>query len=168
MDGLAVLKERGLASPDRTCIVGWSYGGYEALYASMADPEAFACAASIAGVSDLITLLNSEKKDRTLSKEGFAQLVERIGDPKADKAMLAARSPARHPKALTKPLLIMHGKLDAVSPYEQSYDLMKALDDAGVEYEWRVFVDDHSLSAPGSTVQAMHKLEDFLSRHLKR
>ncbi len=43
----------GIADPERTCIVGWSYGGYAALMGAMREPDLYRCVVSIAGVADL-------------------------------------------------------------------------------------------------------------------
>lgn len=166
MDGVAYLVDRGLARPGNICIVGASYGGYAALYASMVEPEIFSCAVSISGVSDLPGLLDHERKDRTNSKEDFQFIVKQIGDPKADRAMLEARSPKRHPEKLTVPLLLVHGRYDQVVPYAQFTDLTSALNEAEVKYEWLVLNDGHNLAALTSKVQSMKKVDRFLNKHL--
>ena len=61
-DGVRALIEQGIADPKRVCIVGWSYGGYSALAGAAFTPELYACAASIAGISDLPDLLGFDFK----------------------------------------------------------------------------------------------------------
>ena len=168
MDGIAYLVDRGVATPGNICIVGASYGGYAALFASMTEPETFACAVSIAGVTDLPDLLEHERRDKGNSREDFQFVVKQIGDPKTDRALLEARSPARHPEKLTIPLLLIHGRFDQVVPYAQFVDLTNALNEADIKYQWMALNDDHNLASLSSRVQSMKKVERFLNTHLDR
>lgn len=168
MDGVKHLQSRGLATKGHACIVGASYGGYEALYSAMTEKEEFKCAVSIAGVSDLIDIVNYVRRGPGGNRDAFEQLKTRIGDPKKDRAKLIAKSPARNIEKLTTPLLIIHGKRDRIVPYAQSYDLMESLDKAEVKYEWRVFGDGHSFQRVGSHVLTLRSIESFLAKHLQK
>ena len=61
-DGLAWLAKNGVADPKRVCIMGYSYGGYAALWASVRNPDLYRCAISFAGVSDLPKQVESNQK----------------------------------------------------------------------------------------------------------
>src|SRR5262249_10639386 len=61
-DGVKKLIADGIADPKRVCIVGASYGGYAALSGATKTPELYACAASLAGISDLGELLKRESR----------------------------------------------------------------------------------------------------------
>jgi len=165
MDGIKYLQKKSLASPGHACIIGGSYGGYAALYAAMANPEEFKCAASIAGVTDLIDLINNAKKD---SKEAYNIRAERIGHPRHDGDNLVAKSPARNIDKFTTPLLFVHGRYDQIVPYKQSIKMMDALDEAKVDYERLTLNDGHAFEKLGSHVQTLRKLESFLKKHLDR
>src|SRR3569832_2385795 len=56
-DGVKKLIADGIANPKRVCIVGASYGGYAALAGAAFTPDIYACAVSVAGVSDLAEFL---------------------------------------------------------------------------------------------------------------
>ncbi len=163
IDGLTYVRDQGLIGSNKTCIMGTSYGGYVALYAAMTASDLFDCAISIAGVTDLPDIIEYA---RDTGRDEFAFAKKLIGDPRADKDILAARSPARHAKEISIPLLIIHGRLDNIVPYAQAKKLADALDAEDFEYEWFDVVDGHSFSRLGSTVQSMRRIERFLGEHL--
>ena len=63
-DGVKALIAQGIADPKRVCIVGASYGGYAALAGAAFTPDLYACAVSVAGVSDLPEMLAWKEKNR--------------------------------------------------------------------------------------------------------
>ena len=63
-DGTRWLLSNGYADPDRTCIAGWSYGGYAALMGAINHPDLYARAISMAGVTDLKDMITHIKKYR--------------------------------------------------------------------------------------------------------
>ena len=56
-DGVKKLITDGVADPKRTCIFGWSYGGYMSLAGATFSPDLYTCAAAFAGVYDLVGLV---------------------------------------------------------------------------------------------------------------
>ncbi len=61
MDSAKALVAEGKVDPKRVCIVGGSYGGYEAMYAAATEPDTFKCAVSFDGVSDLVGIVKFER-----------------------------------------------------------------------------------------------------------
>ena len=59
------------------CVIGGSYGGYFAMTASVQTPEMFKCFVSIAGISDLVVMVQGE--DRIADVDSNEHIV--IGDP---------------------------------------------------------------------------------------
>ncbi|CAA9506371.1 MAG: Prolyl oligopeptidase family protein [uncultured Sphingomonas sp.] len=55
-------RNRARSISKRVCVVGGSYGGYAAMWAATRNPERYRCAASIAGVSDLQSMLRYDRK----------------------------------------------------------------------------------------------------------
>ena len=94
-------RPRATSIPARTCIVGASYGGYAALAGAALHPEAYRCAAAIAGVSDLGLL--SVEQARLYGRDSGSMLEFRKmlgGAPSAKIARLVARAPdRRHPRS---------------------------------------------------------------------
>jgi dipeptidyl aminopeptidase/acylaminoacyl peptidase len=151
---------QGIGDPKRTCIVGWSFGGYAALMGAIKDPELYRCVASIAGVTDLRALTWQLKgyyggggtSDYTLGTE-------------ADE--LRAGSPIKSAKQLKAPVLMVHGKSDTQVEYDQSVRMNRALDDR--QKHELVLIDggDHSLSRFEWRKMLLTKLEAFLAENLK-
>src|SRR5215203_3930120 len=71
--------KEGYADPKKVAIMGWSYGGYAALVGATFTPDTFACAVSVVGPSNLVTLLASVPPYWEPLKKMFALRVEDEG-----------------------------------------------------------------------------------------
>jgi dipeptidyl aminopeptidase/acylaminoacyl peptidase len=150
----------GIADPARTCIVGWSFGGYAALMSAVRESSMYRCVVSIAGVADL----------RSLSRQASAfyggrQAVEYVlGD---DSAELKAGSPTRNADKITAPVLLIHGDDDVQANIDQSRRMARVLAAAKKKHELIVIKDgNHSLSRFEWRSTLYKSLEDFLAKHL--
>ena len=163
-DGLAWFIEEGITDPERVCVVGGSFGGYAALMGAVKSPDAFRCAVSFAGVSDIEMLLKESKRYSN------RKVVEKqIGDLKKDRNRLRATSPRLHAEKIQIPIMLAHGSEDRVVPIEQSEVMAKALDKAGKSFNFLVFDDgDHYLSKEEYRVRLFRMMDIFLARHLKK
>ena len=130
-DGYAHLLEAGLADPGEACIYGFSYGGYAALAAATLTPDLYQCVIDGAGISDLDAFLRWKRKEEGADSEAYEYWVEHIGDPSADKADIAAYSPARLADRITRPVLLLHGTDDGIVPFDQSERMAEAMEKAG-------------------------------------
>ena len=123
---MRALIDKGIADPKRVCIVGWSYGGYAALAGATFTPELYACAVSIAGVSDLPDDGRLRNQEPTaVNRTPLAYWRDHIGastDPQ-----VIAKSPARFARAVRAPILLIHGVDDTVVPISQSQHMARAL-----------------------------------------
>ncbi len=165
--GARALATIGWADPERTCIVGWSYGGYAALAAGALNPSQYKCVASIAGVSDLIDMLEQDRKQFGPDSLVYTYWKQLIGDPATDKAAIEAISPYKLAQNFVAPVLLIHGDEDTVVPVRQSRRMENALKDAGKEVTYlKINGDDHSLVANESRVQALSALGSFLRQHI--
>jgi len=119
---------QGVADPKRVCLVGESYGGYTALWGVIRNPERYRCAASFAGVTDWTRQLAYQSD--FLDRHDRPQWRERVrgADRKFD---LASVSPALNADKLTRPILLVHGKLDTTVPVAQYEAMHTALLKAG-------------------------------------
>jgi dipeptidyl aminopeptidase/acylaminoacyl peptidase len=165
LDGMAAVAALGDADPSRACIVGWSFGGYAALAGAALHPEAYACAASIAGISDL-GLLASELDTRYGGDSRASRALRReLAEPSA--GTLRAASPLYQVAAIRAPVLLMHGDRDTVAPYEQSRAMAGALTAAGKPVEFVTFPDQgHDLLKSAPRTRLLETLEVFLARNL--
>lgn len=167
-DGVVDLIKQGLADPKRICIVGASYGGYAALTGAVKTPELYACAAAIAGVSDLNLMIQNDLNDiqsDPLTRDWLETLV--AGDVN-DKAALDKVSPARQADRVRAPVLLIHGRDDTTVPFAHSETMRAALVAAGKPVDLvELAGEDHYLSKAATRIQMLTALDAFLARHLK-
>jgi dipeptidyl aminopeptidase/acylaminoacyl peptidase len=152
--------DQGIADPKRTCIVGWSFGGYAALMSAVRENELYKCVVSIAGVADLRALVNDEK--RFYGGRYRAQFS--IGSDAND---LKAGSPLRAVDRIKAPVLMIHGDDDVQVAYAQSERMARALKNANKKYELVIIKDgNHSLTRYEWRATLYSKLEEFLGQNL--
>jgi dienelactone hydrolase len=159
VDGARWAIQQGITDPQRVCIVGWSFGGYVALLGAQRNPDLFQCAVDIAGVSDLGLLID----------EGYpfinSDAIKKQIGVNAEK--LKHDSPHLHAEAFKVPLLMLHGKMDAQVPFEQSEVMDKALTRAHVAHRFAVVPEaDHQFSQVKDRATLLKETEGFLAEHL--
>jgi dipeptidyl aminopeptidase/acylaminoacyl peptidase len=166
-DGANAMIKMGWVDPERVCIVGWSYGGYAALAGGASTPDLYKCVASVAGVSHLREMLNTERKENGARAAAVTYWQKLIGDPGKDGAAIDAASPALHADRFKAPVLLIHGASDTVVPIRQSVMMNDALKGAGKSVQFiRVAGDDHSLVDNNSRRQVLTALADFLKTYI--
>jgi dienelactone hydrolase len=155
---------KGMADPKRVGIMGASFGGYSTLMGLIRTPDLYRCGVNIAGVTEWASIL---RHGGSLSPTSYAFSVDRIGDPKKDAEALKAISPVYHVDKIQAPLLIVHGRDDAVVPYEQAKDLVAALDKAGKSYELIAkFNEPHGIYNYKNRIELYQRVEAFLAKHM--
>lgn len=166
-DGAKALMTMGWANPGRTCIVGWSYGGYAALAGGALTPDLYKCVVAIAGVSDLKTMLGHERRENGPRSSAFRYWTSVIGDPDKDGEAIEAVSPYRLATNFKAPVLLIHGSDDLVVPQRQSELMEEALKAAGKPVTYlRIGKDDHSLTSGDSRNKALTEVAAFLKTHI--
>lgn len=168
-DGARHLVSSGVAAPGRMCIVGASYGGYAALVGAALTPDLYRCVVSIAGISDLIAMMDRERIASGRGSMEYDYWLDVIGDPNRDREQLTAASPRRAASRIAAPVLLIHGDRDGVVPIEQTEYMRDALRDAGKAatflkfekeghnfYSWRV----------ENRQKLYTEIERFLATHL--
>jgi len=166
-DGVRYLVKEGIADPARVCIVGASYGGYAALAGVTLDPGVYRCAVSVAGISDLRGFLKwvnqTHLSDTSIGQRYWDRF---LGVKGLDDPVLERISPIKHVKAVTVPVLLIHGKDDTVVPYDQSDDMVDALKDAGKTVEFvKLKHEDHWLSRSETRLQMLQATVAFLRKY---
>jgi len=158
-DGTRWAIAQGIADPKRTCIVGWSFGGYAAMLGAERNLDLFKCSVSIAGVSDLSTLVRNQ-----LNFEGGNLAWDQIG---TDLGKIKENSPVRHADNVGMPMLLLHGTRDAQAPYEQSEGMAAALKKAKKQFKFVTIENaDHSLWRESERTTLLTELEQFLLTNL--
>lgn len=165
LDGVAAVAADGTVDPSRVCIVGWSFGGYSALAGASLHPEAYRCAASIAGLSDLGLWISEVMRAYGTEGGSIRSLRRMLAD--ASSAKLRETSPLQQVAAIRAPILLIHADQDTVVLPEQSQKMADALRDKGKPVEHVVLTgDDHYLLKSATRTQMLQTLEAFLAKNL--
>jgi dipeptidyl aminopeptidase/acylaminoacyl peptidase len=164
-DGVKALIAAGIVDPKRVCIVGASYGGYAALAGATFTPELYACAVSVAGVSDLAEFLAYKEKMGGDDSDSVIYWQDSIG--KIDDPRVGQKSPARYARNVRAPILLIHGSNDSVVPLAQSQMMDNALTAAGAPHQLVTLdSEDHWLSSSVTRTRMLSEIEKFLAANL--
>jgi dipeptidyl aminopeptidase/acylaminoacyl peptidase len=164
LDAVGYVVGQGWADPARVAIYGGSYGGYAALVGAAFTPDFFCCAVDIVGPSNLKTLLETIPP---YWAPMIAQLYRRVGNPETDEEFLWSRSPLSRARDIRIPLLIAQGANDPRVKQAESEQIVAALKDAGIDYEYLLFPDEgHGFAKPENRIKFYTAAERFLARYL--
>lgn len=167
-DTVVDLVAAGLADPRRVAIVGSSYGGYAALAGAAFTPERYRAAVSIAGISDLVDLMQMINAQEGKGSPDALWWAKRVGDLATDRAELERWSPARAAGAVRVPVLLAHGTRDGIVPLAQSQQMKKRLEQAGHRVDLLEFTrEGHSGWSPESEERLTTAVAAFLEQHLR-
>jgi dipeptidyl aminopeptidase/acylaminoacyl peptidase len=150
------LAVQGIADPNRTAIVGWSYGGYAALQSAATEPSLYKAVIAIAPVTDL-AMLKEDYHNFTIR-----DLVEKeIGSG----PHVFEGSPLRHAGDIRAPVLLVHGTLDNNVRIAHSQKMDAALKSAGKQSELITFEGlDHQLDDSDARTQMLTRIGELLDR----
>jgi len=164
LDAVGHVVGQGWADPARVAIYGGSYGGYAALVGAAFTPDFFCCAVDIVGPSNLKTLLETIPP---YWAPMIAQLYRRVGNPETDEEFLWSRSPLSRARDIRIPLLIAQGANDPRVKQAESEQIVAALKEAGIDYEYLLFPDEgHGFAKPENRIKFYTAAERFLARYL--
>jgi dipeptidyl aminopeptidase/acylaminoacyl peptidase len=164
IDAVRYVVDQGWADRDRIAIYGGSYGGYAALAGAAFTPDVFCCAVDIVGPSNLKTLLETIPPYWAPMR---AQLYKRVGNPETDQDFLWSRSPLSRAHDIRIPLLIAQGANDPRVKRAESEQIVAALAEAGIDYEYMLFPDEgHGFAKPENRLKFYAGAERFLARYL--
>jgi dipeptidyl aminopeptidase/acylaminoacyl peptidase len=160
-DGVDWLVKSGQVNPKRVCIIGWSYGGYAALWGAIRNPERYRCAASWAGPTDLPAMMRYDRRQFSATRY-FREWRKKYS---AD-ADLDAVSPINFAERLKVPVLIGHGERDDTVPPKQSHKMVDALTKAGANVTPVFYKDsDHDFGSSADLQDWLAHLEAFLAKY---
>ncbi len=164
-DGVQALAASGYIDPKRVCIVGASFGGYAALAGVTIGQGVYRCAVSVAGISDIRKLAGGGLVDEKYNIN--MRLWDRyIGAKDPTDPIYDRISPARHAAQADAPILLIHGKDDAVVPIDQSYTMESALKRANKPEELVILPnEDHWLSREATRMQMLQATVKFLEKN---
>lgn len=168
VDGVNYLIDQNIVDPNKICVTGASYGGYQALALPMIEPDMFKCALSVNGVSDIPDML--DYVIATGGREGSSKIYwDRVmGVDIGGMERLSAQSPADNADKIKAEIVLVHGEDDGTVPLQQAEAMEKALKKIGRKSDIIVLKDDdHNLSLPQSRKTLLEVSEQLFERHLK-
>jgi dipeptidyl aminopeptidase/acylaminoacyl peptidase len=164
VDAVEWAVREGIADRERLAIYGGSYGGYAALVGATFTPELFKCAVDIVGPSNLITLIESIPP---YWRPMIMQFHDRVGNPETEREFLESRSPLFKADEIKIPLLIAQGAHDPRVKQAESEQIVAALEERGLDYEYLLFNDEgHGFARPENRLKFYAAAEKFLAKHL--
>ncbi|MFT4842062.1 MAG: dipeptidyl-peptidase-4 [Planctomycetota bacterium] len=149
-DGVRLVSKRPYIDGKRVGIVGHSYGGFMAAMGIFKFPDVYAAASIGAGVTDW-------RNYDTIYTERY------MSTPQLNKKGYTVGSVMPYAKNLKGKALILHGMVDDNVHPNNAFQLIAALDKAGISYESRFWPNGgHGLGSGANTTQW-----EFLNRVLK-
>lgn len=156
--------KHGYTNPQKTAILGGSYGGYATLVGVSFTPKEFVCGVDIVGPSNLVTLL---KNIPPYWEPARSMLNVRWGNPDTEEEFLKSRSPLFKADQIEVPLLIGQGANDPRVNKGESDQIVAAMRKNGQEVEYLVFPDEgHGFRRPENRKKFYAFAEQFLAKHL--
>ena len=159
MSGVDAAISMGVADPNKLAVMGWSYGGYMTNWV-VTQTNRFKCAATGAGLSDLISMWGTNDIPTTLD-----DYFEGTWYEQPDRYI--KMSPLAHIQNAKTPTLILHGEADIRVPTSQGYEMYTALKRLGTPVEMVVYPrTPHGPQEPKFVLDIMHRHLDWVSKHL--
>ena len=164
VDAVNWVIEKGIADPERIAIWGGSYGGYAALVGATLTPDLFCCAVDMFGPSNLITFIEAIPPWYSTL---LATIYKRMGNPETEADFLKSRSPLFKVDQIKIPILIAQGANDVRVKQVESEQVVEAMKEKGIEYEYILFPDEgHGFRKPQNRLKFYTAAEKFLAKHL--
>ena len=164
IDGVNWLIDQGVADPQKTAIMGGSYGGYATLVGLTFTPDVFACGVDIVGPSNLITLMQSIPP---YWAPLMAMFQHRVGNLETEAEFLKSRSPLFFVDRIEKPLLIGQGANDPRVKQAESEQIVEAMSQADKPVQYVLYTDEgHGFARPENRLHFYAIAEAFLAEYL--
>jgi dipeptidyl aminopeptidase/acylaminoacyl peptidase len=149
------LRNRPDVDPARIGLWGGSYGGYLTALGLARASDLFAAGVDFHGVHDWNVVIRNFVSSYDPQKQQEAARIAFESSPMA--AVKQWRSP----------VLLIHGDDDRNVPFSETVTLADALRKQSVEFEELIFPDEvHDFLTHSHWLEAYHKTDDFLGRHL--
>ncbi|MCA9737503.1 MAG: S9 family peptidase [Gemmatimonadetes bacterium] len=148
------LATRPWVDPDRIGIWGWSYGGYMTLNALEHGADVFAAGIAVAPVTHF-------KFYDTIYTERF------LRTPQTNAAGYAAYAPLENVDLLEDDLLLVHGTGDDNVHFQNSVQLVDALQQAGKDFDLMIYPNrTHAIEGTRSQMHLYRMMLGWLQEHL--
>ncbi len=158
--------KQGLATPNRICIAGASYGGYATLMGLIRDPDLYRCGVAWVAVTDIQLLFDIHWSDLGDNWKDYG-MPTLVGDPKTMAEQFAATSPLKQAQRLKQPVLLAFGGSDRRVPIDHGTKMRRALQEAKTPVEWIEYPDEgHGWLKPENRFDFWTRVEKFLAKQL--
>ena len=160
LTGLDAVEKKAPVDPEHIGIMGWSYGGYMAMW-TITQTNRFAAAVAGAGLSDWMSYYGTNNINTWMIPYFGASVYD---DPK----VYERSSPMTFIKNVHTPTLLLAGDRDAEVPITQSYEYWNALRRLGVKTEFVVYPDEgHFFFRREDQIDDMSRVVNWFNRFLK-
>ena len=146
----------------RAALFGGSFGGYLVLQGLLTQPDEWAGGVAIAPTTDW-------KEDYDLSDSHYRKFCVHFfgGTPDEKSELYSDRSPITHLKRLSKPLLILHGENDTITPLEPVKKFLMEAEKLRLPVQLAITRDEghgslHNMNAIRDTVLTLEHLRKIL------
>jgi dipeptidyl aminopeptidase/acylaminoacyl peptidase len=144
---------------DRVGVIGWSYGGYMAMWA-VTQTTRFSAAVAGAGIADWRSYYGQNKIDTWMLPFFGASVYD-------DPAVYAKSSPIEFIKKVRTPTLVLHGERDSEVPTPQGYEFWHAMKALGVETQLVIYADEgHAILNPEHQKDIVRRAVAWFDAHL--
>lgn len=167
-DAFKAVAAKGIVDPGRTCVHGWSYGGYATMASVTVQQGLYRCAIAGAGVYDLNAMLVwtgagtiEGSLDPTNRYWKTSMGLNGTNDPAGD-----AISPAKLASRISVPVMLIHGREDTTVPIEQSNRMADAMRAANKPFEYVVLEKEtHHLEEAETRTKMLQAAIGFLLKN---
>jgi dipeptidyl aminopeptidase/acylaminoacyl peptidase len=155
-DGTKWAVSEGIADPKRICILGWGFGGYEALLSAARNNGTYKCAGSINGIVDL-----------ALQDDLASRFEKRQKEMVVNKEKAALDSPLANAGKVTIPVLLVHGTKDWQVQMDHATEMEDALDKNGKDVTAIMIKNGtHDLERQSDRMTLLKEVQAFLQENL--
>ena len=152
----------------KLAVLGWSFGGYSALWQMTANPGLYKCAIAICPISS-VGAADAESKKAFGGSPLIAKYWEQVfgKDVSRKKAAAMKASPMYHINKIPagSSVALYHGENDPRAPIQHSYNVLRELKECGVAGEMVAFADEgHGISNRANLLYMYYRIEEFLCK----
>jgi dipeptidyl aminopeptidase/acylaminoacyl peptidase len=154
--GADFLRSLPEVDPARVGILGYSMGGYLALFAVTTRPDSFKVGISVFGLGEIT---NSPGKHFTWHLGGTeAEIPEAYRNA----------SPVTHVSKINAPVLIIHGEEDRIEPITKVRNFVYEMDKYDKSYELWIYQNEtHGLKRLNNQLDSYQRIMNFLQMNLR-
>ncbi|MFC1660369.1 prolyl oligopeptidase family serine peptidase [Gemmatimonadota bacterium] len=161
--------DAGYAAPDRICLQGHSWGGYETSFI-VTQTGMFACVVTGAPLTNLISMYNINYKSSGSSNGPILEWSQgRMNtSPYHDFDLYVSQSPLHHVEKITTPFLILHGTEDGAVDWNQGLEYYNAARRMGKEVILLSYPGEpHHLAKEENQKDFQIRMKQYFDHYLK-